>query len=56
MTMLSKKSRGTHKMGGNMCTSAVDMETIMSATRRSPSIRRRREWSRRQDDLSEKYR
>jgi hypothetical protein len=45
MTMSSKKSKGTHKMGINMYTSVVDVETIMSAMRRSPSMRRRREWS-----------
>jgi hypothetical protein len=56
MMMSSKKSKGTHKMGGNMCMSAIDVETIMSTMRRSPSIRRWREWSRRQDDSSKKYR
>jgi hypothetical protein len=56
MTTTSKKSRGTHKTGGNTCTFAVDVETITSAMRRSPLIRRQREWSRQQDDSSEKYR
>jgi hypothetical protein len=55
MTSL-RKSRGTHKMGVNMYTSAMNVETITSAMRRSPSIRRRREWSGRQDDSLEKYR
>jgi hypothetical protein len=51
-----EESRGTHKTSVNMYTSAMNVETITSATRRSPSIRRRREWSGRQDDSSEKYR
>jgi hypothetical protein len=56
MTMLSRKSRGTHKTGANMYMSIVDVETIMSAKRRSPSMRRRREWSGWQNDSSKKYR
>jgi hypothetical protein len=56
MTMSSKKSKGTHKTGSNMYTSAVNVETITSATRRSPSMRRREEWSEQLDGSSEKYR
>jgi hypothetical protein len=56
MTMSSRKSRGTHKTGINMYTSAVNVETITSATRRSPSMRRQEEWSGQQDNSSEKYR
>jgi hypothetical protein len=56
MTMLSRKSRGTHKTGANMYMSVVDVETITSATRRSPSTRRHREWSEQQNVSSEKYR
>jgi uncharacterized protein YjcR len=56
MTMSLRKSGGTHKMGVNMYTSSMNVETITSATRRSPSIRRWREWSGWQDDSSEKYR
>jgi broad specificity polyphosphatase/5'/3'-nucleotidase SurE len=36
--------------------SAVNVGTITSATRRSPSTKRRREWSEQQDDSSGKYR
>jgi hypothetical protein len=54
--MSSRKSRGTDKIGVNMYTSAVNVETITSATRRSPSTKRQREWSEQQDDSSEKYR
>jgi hypothetical protein len=43
MTMSSKKSKGTHKTGGNMYTSAVNMETITFAMI-SPSTRRQKEW------------
>jgi hypothetical protein len=43
-------------MGVNMYTYAMNVEIVTSATRRSPSIRRWREWSGRQDDSSEKYR
>jgi hypothetical protein len=39
-----------------MYTSAVNVETITSATRRSPSMRRREEWSEQLDGSSEKYR
>jgi hypothetical protein len=56
MMMSSRKSRGTHKTGDNMYTSIVSVETTMSATKRSPSMRRQREWSGQQDDSSEKYR
>jgi hypothetical protein len=56
MTTSSRKSKGTHKMGVNMYTFAVDVETITSAMRRSPSTRRHREWSGQQNDSSEKYR
>jgi hypothetical protein len=56
MTMSSKKSKGTHKIGSNMYTSAVNVETITSATRRSPSTRRWEEWSEQLDGSSEKYR
>jgi hypothetical protein len=56
MTMSLKKSRGTHKTGDNTCTSAVDVETITSATRRLLLIRRWKEWSGRQDDSLKKYR
>jgi hypothetical protein len=55
MTSLRKYS-GTHKMGVNMYTYAVNMDTITSAMRRSPLMRRQREWSGGQDDSSEKYR
>jgi hypothetical protein len=53
---VSRKSKGTNKMGVNMYTSAMNMETITSAMRRSPSTKRWREWSEQQDDSSEKYR
>jgi hypothetical protein len=56
MMTSSRKSKGTHKMGVNMYTSVVNVETITSAMRRSPSTKRRREWSEQQDDSSEKYR
>jgi hypothetical protein len=56
MTMSLKKSKGTHKTGGNMYTSATNVETTTSATRRSPSTRKRREWSEQLDGSSEKYR
>jgi hypothetical protein len=55
MTTSLKKSKGTHKMGVNMYTSAVDVETITSAMR-SLSTRRRRERSGQLNDSSEKYR
>jgi hypothetical protein len=56
MTTLSRKSKGTHKIGDNTYTSVVNVETIMSATKRSPLTKRRKEWSRQQDGSSEKYR
>jgi hypothetical protein len=43
-------------MGNNTYMSAVNMETTMSAMKRSPSTRRRKEWSGQQDGSSEKYR
>jgi hypothetical protein len=56
MTTSLRKSKGTHKMGDNTYTSAVNVETTMSATKRSPSMRRRTEWSGQQDGSLEKYR
>jgi hypothetical protein len=55
MMMSLKKSKGTHKMGGNMYTSAANVETTTSATRRSQSTRKRREWSEQLDGSSGKY-
>jgi hypothetical protein len=56
MMMSSKKSKGTHKTGDNMYTYVVNVETITSATRRSPSMRRQKEWSEQLDGSSKKYR
>jgi hypothetical protein len=56
MMMLLKKSKGTHKMGNNMYTYAVNVETTTSAMRRSPSMRKQREWSEKLDGSSGKYR
>jgi hypothetical protein len=55
MTMLLKKSKGTHKTGDNMYKSTMNVETTTSATRRSPSMRKQREWSEQLDGSSEKY-
>jgi hypothetical protein len=43
-------------VGGNMYTSAVNVETTTSATRSSPSMRIQREWSEQLGDSSKKYR
>jgi hypothetical protein len=56
MTMSLKKSKGTHKTGNNMYTSTANVETTTSATRRYPSMRKRREWSEQLDGSSGKYR
>jgi hypothetical protein len=56
MTMSLKKSKGTHKTGSNMYTSVANVETTTSATRRSPSTRRWKEWSEQLGGSSEKYR
>jgi hypothetical protein len=42
--------QGHPQDGHQHYTSAMNVETITSATRRSPLMRRRREWSGRQDD------
>jgi hypothetical protein len=55
MTTSSRKSKGTHKTGDNTYMSGVNMETTMSATKKSQSTRRRTKWSGQQDGLSEKY-
>jgi hypothetical protein len=54
--MLSRKSKGTHKTGDNTYTSDVNVETTMSTMKRSPSTRRRIQWSGQQDGSSENYR
>jgi hypothetical protein len=56
MTTSLRRSKGIHMMGVDMYTSTVDVETIMSTTRRSPLTRRHREWSEQQKDSSKKYR
>jgi hypothetical protein len=56
MTTSSRKSKGTHKTGDNTYMSAVNVETTMSAMKRSTSTRRRIEWSGQQNGSSEKYR
>jgi broad specificity polyphosphatase/5'/3'-nucleotidase SurE len=47
--------QGHPQDGDNIYTSAVNVETITSAMRRSPSMRRRKEWSEQLDGSSEKY-
>jgi hypothetical protein len=55
MMMSLKKTKVTHKTGGNMYTPVASVETTTSATRRSPSMRKQREWSEQLGSSSEKY-